>query len=392
MTKITSTAAIARLQSGRRKAKGAPSLKLAHTFKRSLFVFNSADSFIVSPADDELPAILGVCDEGTFDKTDIPDNLKDWLNGLADEVRQFQSSGMDLMPNDNWDERKSVAPLVTAKWSQGTPYNKFLDFGEGACMVGCNAVSIGQIMHYWGVKGYHRGSKTTKAYKTGKRKYSIPSLVPMVVFDYPNLTATKPKTTASINAVATLLQYVSFAIKSDFTPTSTGAWPKDCASALKDIFNMGDGVKLVESDQVGAEAFERLVYDELAKGCPLYMTGYNTVGGHAFVCDGYDASSGMFHFNWGWGGSYNGWFALSALYPYVKDYNLHKQIIVGIKPANRLGDVNGDGSVDVSDVMNVVSIMNKGEYNAAADVNSDGKVDKVDVNLIIDKILGKETL
>ena len=33
---------------------------------------------------------------------------------------------------------------------------------------------------------------------------------------------------------------------------------------------------------------------------------------HAFICDGYD-DNGLFHFNWGWSGSHNGFFAMSAL-------------------------------------------------------------------------------
>ncbi len=33
-----------------------------------------------------------------------------------------------------------------------------------------------------------------------------------------------------------------------------------------------------------------------------------------FFCDGYDGD-GLFHFNWGWGGSSDGYYALSAMNP-----------------------------------------------------------------------------
>lgn len=46
----------------------------------------------------------------------------------------------------------------------------------------------------------------------------------------------------------------------------------------------------------------------------MLYSGFNlTSAGHAFVCDGY--YNGYFHFNWGWGGNYDGFFKLTALTP-----------------------------------------------------------------------------
>ncbi|MBP5339276.1 MAG: hypothetical protein J6Z14_08270 [Prevotella sp.] len=47
-------------------------------------------------------------------------------------------------------------------------------------------------------------------------------------------------------------------------------------------------------------------------------------------------------------------------------------------------DVNGDGRVDIADIISVINT-NAGGTNAKPDVNRDGKVDKADVKLIIDE-------
>jgi hypothetical protein len=54
-----------------------------------------------------------------------------------------------------------------------------------------------------------------------------------------------------------------------------------------------------------------------------------------------------------------------------------------------VGDVNGDGSVDISDVNIVINVMLGKESNASADVNADENVDISDVNLVINMMLGK---
>lgn len=55
-----------------------------------------------------------------------------------------------------------------------------------------------------------------------------------------------------------------------------------------------------------------------------------------------------------------------------------------------LGDVNGDGVVDVSDVNQVVNaILGKSEMTSEMDLNGDDSVDVSDVNLIVNLILGK---
>ena len=57
-----------------------------------------------------------------------------------------------------------------------------------------------------------------------------------------------------------------------------------------------------------------------------------------------------------------------------------------------LGDVNGDGRINMSDVTKMINTANAGEYDRAADINSDGKVDREDINKEINVILGKEKL
>lgn len=73
-----------------------------------------------------------------------------------------------------------------------------------------------------------------------------------------------------------------------------------------------------------------------------------------------------------------------------------KTFIVNVKDAFMMGDVNGDGYVNVTDVVLIIDqILEKNPKNfnaAAADVNFDGYINVTDVVLVIDAILGKTDL
>ncbi len=51
------------------------------------------------------------------------------------------------------------------------------------------------------------------------------------------------------------------------------------------------------------------------------------------------------------------------------------------------GDVNGDNTVDIQDVVATVNLMMKGTYNALADMNGDGEVDIQDVVAVVNLML-----
>ena len=58
-----------------------------------------------------------------------------------------------------------------------------------------------------------------------------------------------------------------------------------------------------------------------------------------------------------------------------------------VMPATKLGDVNVDGEVNVSDVNAVIDIILSSGFNPSGDVNNDGEVNVSDVNTVIDIIL-----
>ena len=54
-----------------------------------------------------------------------------------------------------------------------------------------------------------------------------------------------------------------------------------------------------------------------------------------------------------------------------------------------LGDVNGDGTVDVADISSIISVMAGSEEYENADVNGDGTVDVADISTVISLMAGK---
>lgn len=84
--------------------------------------------------------------------------------------------------------------------------------------------------------------------------------------------------------------------------------------------------------------------------------------------------------------------ASSAAQPEYFYSNLMKIKLGEMEPAGKKGDVNGDGSVDVSDVNIVINIVlgndDAANYGGRADVTGDGIVDVSDVNTIINIVLG----
>lgn len=389
--RLTFTQALDRLQDtqdGMRRAKGKPMTFLcAVTYRRRdmVYVFGGGGGAAICPADSDLPAVLG---EVEYAGGEMPPALQGWLWGYAQQVAKYQSDPTDI-PVPTANVGTSVSPLLKTNWNQGAPYNDLCSFNGESCRAGCVAIAIGQLLYYWASKGYKRGCTATAAYTSKTMKYKVEGLPPMPVFDYENIALTKPSTAAQKNAVATLIGYCGRATKMDYTPGGSGT--NDYFKELSTKFRLCDVHKWVKAAN-GEEEYQEAVIDELRNGRPVLMYGANAsnTGAHAFLCDGWRARDDKFHFNWGWG-KYDGWFRMTALSKGTAfDFSYKRMSVVGIQPTYILGDVNGDGYINMSDVTKVINTANKGTDDPQCDVNYDGKVDKADATTIIDTILGKK--
>ncbi len=83
---------------------------------------------------------------------------------------------------------------------------------------------------------------------------------------------------------------------------------------LSEVFGYSPSIRYLQREAYRWEEWKELLRTELDAGYPLIYDGTNpsTKGGHAFVCDGY-TPEGLFHINWGWDGSSNGYYQLSVL-------------------------------------------------------------------------------
>ena len=371
-----------------RVAKKPPTL--AKTLRNKLYVFDNYGTTIVAPNRDDLPPILAEYESGK----ETPE-LRWCLNQYADEMAAAtEESVMAKAPAKA--PEVNIEPLLgNIGWGQKAPYWNNLKFPHptkaGAlcyCCTGCVATAIGMVLFHLAKKGYRRGCLPTKPYTTTKYKYLVSAMPSMPMFDWANMTDGKPTTTKGKAAVAKLMEYCGRVVKADYGYSSTSAPMANVAPALRDFFGLGDARRLQNLSNATLKAE---IINELQSGNPVIMCGSGNNECHCFVCDGYRSSDDMFHFNFGWEKDGDGWFKLTALNPTTHNFTSSKNAIVGLTP-HILGDVNGDGRINMSDVTATINAANKGEYDRQMDVNSDGKVDMKDAQAITDKILGKGNL
>jgi len=192
---------------------------------------------------------------------------------------------------------------------------------------GCVATAMGQLMFY------HRWPKTG----TGSYAYLHP-VYGTIQADFQSTTydwESMPNSIAKPNkAVAQLLFNCGVAVDMDYGPNGSGMWNHSAARSLRNYFKYSPETEYIFRDSTTID-WDSLLIANLDNYKPLYYAGWTQnpqdSSGHAFVCDGYQ-SLGYYHFNWGWGGSYDGFFYLNALTPGGADFNFRQEVIKDIYP------------------------------------------------------------
>ena len=302
--------------------------------RNCFYVFGSESGagYAVVAADDRLPILLGYSETGVFDADRMPCNLRWWLGEYEREISAYLAADPKAgMPEMRSGSRRQVAPLLTTKWNQDAPFNNDCptDSKTGKRSVtGCVATAMSQLMKH------HEWPKVAKGFREG---YSFEG----VEFDWANMldvyTDGKYSATQSA-AVARLMNVCGQSVDMKYASSASSAQSVKVGNALLEYFGYDPSIRMELRAAHTLDEWEDIVYEEVAAGRPVYFSGRTSEGGHAFICDGY-LGNGYFHFNWGWGGSQDGWFRLFALNPksggigsFEGGYNDRQQIFTHVMP------------------------------------------------------------
>lgn len=239
-----------------------------------------------------------------------------------------------------------VSPLLKTTWSQWTPYNNLCPENSST---GCVVTAVAQIMNYW------------QWPKTGFGTHTHELLDVMVDFsqsayDWANMKNDykENNTSEQINAIALLMHDLGIAY--DVNYTTIGSTAGFGVRTLSDHFSYDPAWTSISSNESN-DQIASFIKKELNESRPVLYCAYpknetEQESGHALVCDGY-TSDDYFHFNYGWGGKYDGWYKLGDLYK----YNFNISVWGNIQPSGgtlfTIGDFTyclfPNGEADVRD-------------------------------------------
>lgn len=226
---------------------------------------------------------------------------------------------------------KSVPPLLLTKWNQNQWYNAMSppdpNGPNGRAYAGCVAVSMAQIMKYYNypVQGSGSNSYTHATYgnlsadfgNTSYRWHEMPNAI-----------------NNSNTAIAELLYHCGVAVNMNFGPDGSSADTWTAGNAMKNYFGYHSDAAYRSRYLYSTNGWNNMLKENLDNGIPLIYSGSSSImGGHAWNCDGYQGQD-HFHMNWGWGGSYDGYFFLNDLTPGGSSFNNFQGVLEGLYPGS----------------------------------------------------------
>lgn len=329
--------------------------ELAHVEKDSqndhpyYYIFNRGgeQGFIIVSADSRTKKILAYSNEGHFDIESLAPEMKAWLGGYTEALSDLSMTPDSLLAQLNEGPLKravhddaglapEVKPLLgNICYAQTFPYNAKC---PNKSLTGCVATGAAQIMRFYEFPKQPSG----KSHSYENEGETVSSSF-TTTYDWNNMLPTYSKTGGDEKenaAISQLMFDVGVACNMDYSPSGSSASRIDLAQALVEYFGYGNNMVNFRRDAFTPEDFVYYLKKELNEGRPVLMGGTDEEDfGHCFVCDGYD-TNGLFHFNWGWNGTSNGYFEITNLSPVrpgsrtgaVANYNENVTFIGGIQP------------------------------------------------------------
>ena len=311
------------------------------------YVFNANDGkgFIIVSAETEALPVIGYSDTNIWDLNAIPTVTQTLLSEPVFE--SYTPVGRSTRAE------AQVKVLETPAWSQETPFNNNI---PNRRLTGCVGVALAEIMKY------HNTPANRPAALVNSGEAATYAWDKMRMDNYRSGYEEDES-----NAVATLVADAAIGIGTEFNLSSSSAFEVKVPYALTSMFGYDAGVSYKKLSEIKQNEWVDILVNEVDADRPVLFSGQDVSAGHAFVCDGYkvenDGSTIMLHFNWGWGGSANGYFNPGALNPVVSkahSYNDLQTIVYNIKPASNnlawspihlTNDENQPGlTIDVTDI------------------------------------------
>lgn len=306
------------------------------------YVFNLfPEGFVVVSADKNVVPVLAYSENSYCPQNSPNTSLQSWLGQYSRQIytiskqKNFSNQAnknlwADYLAGDIHTPKAQVGPLLTSTWSQEAFYNEFCPADaagpDGKCVTGCVATAIGQLMNYfrWPQNGVGSYTSEDTVYGTLSVDYSSAEYRFNEMANH--LTRTNPET-------AELIYNIGVSVDMHYGPNGSGMNNHKAAHVMKTFFRYVDSTQYIFRDSVSLN-WDSVIISHLNRGLPMYYAGWGDtiyVSGHAFVVDGYQDSA-YFHFNWGWGGSADGYFYTSNLTPLGANFTLMHELVVNMYP------------------------------------------------------------
>ena len=334
--------------------------------QESYYVFPNANSkgFTIVSGDDRLPEIVGYSSQGSYDENNLPEGFVSFMEAYQNLYNRVNLGDAEALKNlaeiKAWRNKKNasaastsaVAPLLgNIEWDQTSPYNNMCPRYDSVhvAATGCVATAMAQVM------AYYKYPKQLKADIPGyvNRWNGIPMEIPTItreegIYDWDNMLPKYNKeanaTQQQKDAVAKLMYHCGAAVQMTYGQESAASVS---ASKLAKYFGYDADLMMdLSRSSFTLDKWMQIIDTELAAGRPVLYGGQASDGGHQFICDGIDGE-GLYHINWGWSGSQNGYFDLSLLNPEkggtgsgssTEGYNRLCSMTIGIAPDNGVVD------------------------------------------------------
>lgn len=313
-----------------------------------LYIYNFDGGFVIVAGDEVSQPILGYSEEGSFDAANMPVNMASYLDLYIDQMNfaiergcapeqeileQWNHVRKDGFVNDNR-STSGVEPMVNLNWNQDNPYNRLCpvhNYGPGGHVyAGCVATAMSMVMKFWNWPEHGSGTHTY-----------TPDGFPAQTADFENtyydwdnmpIAINTSSPSQQIDAIARLMWHCGIAVDMQYAYNGSGAYTQDVPGALINYFRYSSHVDLQNRDSYSKTQWEDMLIANFDEGFPAYYAGSGSGGGHAFVCDGYRDSDRKMHFNWGWSGYANGYFAIDALTPPGYVFNENNSCVFDMIP------------------------------------------------------------